>query len=341
MWIIRRLMQKAMRMNSWLIVAASVTVVFGATFAAYTLEPQTFKTPFDAFWWVMVTVTTVGYGDIYPHTVAGRIVGIFLFVFGIGLVGVTIGKIVDAFGAFHRRREEGRLAYKGENHIVIIGWSQKSEHAVAEILTSNTDVDVVIIDTLERAPMLKERVYYVRGEASEDGILEQAGLKRARSVLIFADDEIKEPQICDGKSLMIATAVEQYAPNVHTVVEIMDEKHIKNFHYIDVDEFILMNQTISRLAVRSAFMGGISEVYRQLMGRQQGDNLYRITKRKHWKTYGEAFDELLQEGATLVADRNHLNINRRLNETIPDVAELYVICDSGTYKKLMKKAESY
>ncbi|HET7658614.1 MAG TPA: ion channel [Bacillales bacterium] len=339
MWLIRRLMKKAMRVSSWLIVIASIIVVFGATFAAFALEPKTFANPFDAFWWVMVTVTTVGYGDIYPHTVGGRIIGIFLFIFGIGLVGVTIGKIVDAFGTWHRRREEGRLAYKGEGHIVIIGWSQKAEHAVEEIIVSNKSVEVVVIDTLEKAPFLQERVYYVKGEASEDTVLAQANLKKARAVLIFADETLGEPQICDGKSLMIVTAVEHFAPEVHTVVEIMDEKHIKNFHYVDVDEFILAHQTISRLAVRSAFMGGISEVYRQLMSRRKGDNLYRIPKRQNWQTYREAFNELLEEGATLVADKSDLNINRRLNDPIDENAELYVICDAGTYEQLLQKVK--
>ncbi|HEU5139697.1 MAG TPA: ion channel [Bacillales bacterium] len=338
MWIVKRLMRKALRLSSWSIVVASLIVVFGATFAAYAIEPETFKTPFDAFWWVMTTVTTVGYGDFYPHTTAGRIVGIFLFVFGVGLVGVTIGKIVDAFGAFHRRREEGKLAYKGKGHIVIIGWSRKAEHALNEILSSNEMVDVVIIDTLEKAPLMKDRLHYVQGEASEERALEQANLREAKAVLIFADDTISEPQICDGKSLMIVTAVEEFAPHVHTVVEVMDEKHIENFHYVDVDEFILMHQTISRLAVRSAFMSGISEVYRQLMSRQHGDNLYRITNRSHWKTYGDAFNELLKEGATLVADRSDLNINRRLEEALPAEAELYVLCDGKTYGALMRKA---
>ncbi|HET7615876.1 MAG TPA: ion channel, partial [Bacillales bacterium] len=276
MWIVRKMMRMAARMSSWLIVVASVIVVFGAAFTAYALEPETFKSPFYAFWWVMVTVTTVGYGDVYPHTMAGRLVGIFLFVFGIGLVGVTIGKIVDAFGTFHRRREEGRVTYKGKDHIVIIGWSRKAKHATEEILASNEEVDVVLVDTLAKAPLLRDRIYYIQGEASDDGTLERAKLKAAKSVLIFADDRISEPQMCDGKSLIIATAVEQFAPGVHTIVEIMDEKHIENFHYVAVDEFILMNQTISRLAVRSAFMGGISEVYRQLMSRREGDNLYRI-----------------------------------------------------------------
>lgn len=328
-----------MKLNSWLIVMASIFVVAGATVAAYLEEPKTFKNLFDAFWWVMVTVTTVGYGDLYPHTVGGRLVGIFLFIFGIGLVGVTIGKIVDAFGSFHRRREEGRLTYKGEGHIVIIGWSEKAKHAVEEILLTNKSVEVVLIDTHEKAPYLADRVHYVRGEASDDPVLEQANMKKAKAVLIFADEKLSEPHICDGKSLMIVSAVEHYAPHVHSVVEIMDEKHIKNFRFVDVDEFILMHQTVSRLAVRSAFMGGISEVYRQLMSRQHGDNLYRIPKRKQWKTYRQAFDELLEEGATLVADKNALNINRRLNEPISEDAQLYVICDAETYNHLLQSAK--
>lgn len=339
MWIIRRLMKKAMKFNSWLIVLASFIVVFGATVAAYLQEPKTFKSLFDAFWWVMVTVTTVGYGDIYPHTFGGRLIGIFLFIFGIGLVGVTIGKIVDAFGTFHRRREEGRLAYKGEGQIVIIGWSQKAKHAVEEILLTNKSVEVVIIDTLEKAPFLEERVHYVKGEASDDPVLEQAKIEKAKAVLIFADETLSEPQICDGKSLMIVSAVERYAPQVHSIVEIMDEKHIKNFRFVDVDEFILMHQTISRLAVRSAFMTGISEVYRQLMSRRHGDNLYRIPKRNHWQIYRDAFNELLEEGATLIANKNDLTINQRLNDAIPEDAELYAICDIQTFDHILQKVK--
>lgn len=46
---------------------------------------------FDAIWWTCVTITTVGYGDIYPVTWAGRLVAIFLMFFGVGLVGAIAG----------------------------------------------------------------------------------------------------------------------------------------------------------------------------------------------------------------------------------------------------------
>ena len=48
---------------------------------------------FDAVWWTAVTITSLGYGDIYPVTTGGRIVGIFLMFFGVILIGVIAGSV--------------------------------------------------------------------------------------------------------------------------------------------------------------------------------------------------------------------------------------------------------
>ncbi|WP_265182711.1 potassium channel family protein [Bacillus manliponensis] len=99
---------------------------------------------FDAFWWGMTTMTTVGYGDFYPVTIEGRIFAIFLYIVGIGILGVVIGKVVDSFGHYRRLKGEGK--YKGRNHIVIVGWSKKSEYTLKEILTTK-DCEVSLLLT--------------------------------------------------------------------------------------------------------------------------------------------------------------------------------------------------
>ena len=72
---------------------AALMVVGGLiTFA---LEPDTFGTVGDAVWWVLVTSTTVGYGDFAPVGTPARLVAVLVMVLGIGLVGVITANIVD------------------------------------------------------------------------------------------------------------------------------------------------------------------------------------------------------------------------------------------------------
>lgn len=55
------------------------------------------KTPSDAIWWIIVTVTTVGYGDRFPVTNLGRMIGVLVMAVGIGLVGTLTGFLANAF----------------------------------------------------------------------------------------------------------------------------------------------------------------------------------------------------------------------------------------------------
>lgn len=292
--IIYRLFLKLTKVDNWLLLWLSFSLIFVSTFVIAYLEPEAFPTLFDGFWWVMTTVTTVGYGDFYPVTVAGRLYAVFLYIFGIGLIGVVIGKIVDAFGNIRKKREGGALAFQGKNHIIIVGWSQKAKYAVEEMLESKINKDIVIIDDLEKAPILDDNIHYVRGNASKQAVLKQANITEADAVIIFADDSIEDTLLTDGKSLIIASSIESIATNIHTTVEIMDEEHIKNFKHANVDDFILTHDTVSRLAVRSIFSKGITNVYSQLISRKHGDDLYRIKRNKNWKTYRDAFHDLLK-----------------------------------------------
>ncbi|MCT2535034.1 ion channel [Aquibacillus koreensis] len=338
MYFFRKIFKKVVKIQNSVIFITSILLVAFASYLVVEVESETFPTYFDGFWWVMTTVTTVGYGDYYPISFAGRIIALFLYIFGIGLIGVVIGKVVDGLASFRKKREEGDIVYKEKGHYIIIGWSQKAEFAIKEMLDTNKEIEIVIIDHLDKAPMLGGNIHYIRGHASERETLLKANIKEAEAVLVFADDKINDDQLADGKTLLLASAIESIAPDVHTIVEVMEENHIQNFEYMKVDEFIISNETISSLFVRSAFRKGISNVYSQLLSRSHGDDLYHIPLSSNWKTYGDAFHDLLEQGATLVSDRSNLSINRMLHVEIASDAELYAICDKETYQKIMTKA---
>lgn len=83
-----------------------VVEVAGATiYSVENADPAAnIKSAGDAVWWGLVTITTVGYGDYYPVTPMGRLIGVFLLFAGIALFSVLTGFIANFFLAPHRRR---------------------------------------------------------------------------------------------------------------------------------------------------------------------------------------------------------------------------------------------
>ena len=61
--------------------------------AEHDAQPEVFKNAFSGFWWAMATLTTVGYGDIYPVTTCGRVLGIIIALLGISAVAIPTGII--------------------------------------------------------------------------------------------------------------------------------------------------------------------------------------------------------------------------------------------------------
>lgn len=335
MHFLLRLSGKLMRLKKKSIGLIILAFVVISATIAFLLEPGTFSNWFNAFYWVMTTMSTVGYGDFFAATVAGKLFTMFLYVFGIGLLSLVIGKVIDAMGELQRRRGAGTLSFHGKDHVVLINWNRKTQAAVDEILCYTPDCRIVIIDESGQHPLQQlEHVHFISGDPSSDDILLKAGIEGAKAAIVFGDTRIDEASLTDGKTLLIASSIERIAPQVHTTVEIMQEKNIQNFRHVQVNEFVLSHDAISRLAVRSALQEGNSEVITQLLSRGHGDDIYEIPRDAAWHTYGDAFLALLRRGATLLSDRGDLGINRKLDQPIPQDARLYIVSDEETYRQI-------
>jgi voltage-gated potassium channel len=90
---------------------ATFVLVFSAA-GMYLLEgendPRTFGSIPRAMWWSVCTLTTVGYGDAYPHTVLGKMLGGLTSIAGIGLIAMPTGILAAAFSAAFQRTRIGR-----------------------------------------------------------------------------------------------------------------------------------------------------------------------------------------------------------------------------------------
>ena len=128
------------------ILAICLSLVLVSAWIITQLEPDTFPTYFEAVWWVMTTVVTVGYGDVSPETIMGKAYTmIFLYIFGIGFVGVLIGKTIDSLSSYQHMKEAGKLRYNGSQHYIMIGSIKKVSHAVREIVEVQSHAQFVYI----------------------------------------------------------------------------------------------------------------------------------------------------------------------------------------------------
>lgn len=84
-----------------IVVAASITYL-----AEHAAQPEAFASIPHALWWAVVTMTTIGYGDVVPHTLIGRICAAIIGVISVGMVALPAGIMASGFNeALHKRRE--------------------------------------------------------------------------------------------------------------------------------------------------------------------------------------------------------------------------------------------
>lgn len=80
-----------------LFMGVTLVLIYFAAIGIYYFEneaqPEHFSSIFDSLWWSIVTLTTVGYGDVYPITVGGRIFTFFILLIGLGIVAIPTGII--------------------------------------------------------------------------------------------------------------------------------------------------------------------------------------------------------------------------------------------------------
>ncbi|MGJ8713657.1 MAG: ion transporter [Maribacter stanieri] len=78
----------------------------GIYYFEHEVQPKNFASIFDSLWWAIITLTTVGYGDVYPITVGGKVFTFFILMIGLGIVAIPTGIISSALTKSVDKTEE-------------------------------------------------------------------------------------------------------------------------------------------------------------------------------------------------------------------------------------------
>ena len=148
----------------------------------------------DALYMTIITVTTVGYDEVHPLTTTGRIFSIFLIVGGVSgalyaLSGIA-GYIIEGhLGTTLGRRRMERTIAKLKEHFILCGYGRVGQE-IARIFTEE-GVPFVIVDKDQEsiATAEKDGYLYVLGDATSDEVLKEAGIERARGLVIAVGND--------------------------------------------------------------------------------------------------------------------------------------------------------
>jgi len=110
----------------------------------------------EALWYSIVTLSTVGYGDYYPVTPAGKWIALTLIMGSVGVLGVVVAELTNKVNDYFRKQKLGMLGTSFKNHFVIIGWDDFAAFVADQLIQAGTSV-AVICDKAEQVELLHQR----------------------------------------------------------------------------------------------------------------------------------------------------------------------------------------
>lgn len=255
-----------------LTVALVAIVVFAAVLVTV-LEPRkrSFSGLTDSGYWAVTTV--IGSGDAsYVDSPGGFLIGWLLAFFGVAIVAAITAAIVGFVIDFLLKEGQGMGASGYQDHIVVCGWNGTARELVDELKGDEFTCRIVVLCDSERSPA-GAGVYFVRGDSTSTEDLTRAGIPDAAAAIICPTDATNE---ADMRSILTVLAIESIAPQVRTVVEVNNPRHVDHVRRAHADEILVTSQLASHLLARTALYPGLASLVTDIVSGGDGSELYRV-----------------------------------------------------------------
>jgi len=289
---------------------ASLGFLFFLIFAAVLMfsiesgqQSSKFSDFFQSLWFTVVTVTTVGYGDMSPFSTLGKLAAVAIMFMGIGYSGILTGNITSWLVEKNRKKALGLVPLKNkQNHMVIFGWRPdlavllinilKLHQQSSKYLVLVNNVDINKINILRQYPALRD-LYFLRGDYTDTEVLNNICIESAEKALILADEESgKSADEIDFKTVQAAKAVERLNPKIFTIAEIIQPEFGSSLTRANVEETITNRYTCRALTSNLALLSGLHSIIRILF-----NNTSRLLQVQDLpdKCIGKSYAELTQD----------------------------------------------
>jgi len=229
------------------VVALFLVIIVGGALGYRLIEGWSWL---DAFYMAAITVTTVGFGEVYPLSPSGRGFTIALVVFGVGAIAYTFSSIGEYVISGQLRgdwveRKVRRELEKLKKHYIICGFGRVGAEVAREFRRERQPVVVLDPDPAAVARASAHSLA-LQGDAGDDAVLHEAGIERARGVVAAADS--------DTTNVMIALSARAINPKVFIVVRAIFEHNRSKLLLAGADRVIspaiIGGRSMAQMALR-------------------------------------------------------------------------------------------
>ena len=277
-------------LTSKLVIASLITIlIFTVLMLVIFLSEQktnsAINTLFDAIWYTLVTITTVGYGDITPRSILGRTSAMILLLAGVALFGALSGKFASFLFDRQQKKDRGLLKMnKIKNHFLICGWKPNFERILEGILLANPEIPpekIILLNNSSQNEMEKikadsrfKNINYIHGDFTDEDTLLKSQIKTAERTLILADNSENFSSLeTDSRTVLAVITIKNLNPKIYCVAEIIDSKFEKHLSLAHCDEIILSADYGQNLLIQASSGKGMSHILRELISEESDSGI--------------------------------------------------------------------
>ncbi|NOQ97242.1 MAG: hypothetical protein GQ561_03680 [Calditrichae bacterium] len=279
----------------------------------------------DAVWWILVTITTVGYGDKVPITPGGKLIGIVIMFLGVTLLSLFTATISSVFIAKKLKEGKGLENIKLKNHLLICGWNfsaeqiltllKKKKKHIGSIVLINQLNEEIVAEVLQRFSALKMK--FVRGDYSKEAVLNRANIRVADAVVILPDSSVGLTAHSDEMTILSTLTIKSINPKIKVFAYIINRENLSHIRKAKADEVLVSDAYAGYLMASHILTPGIPQTVHQLFSEEGAYNLTRqeIPASFDGKTYGELIRDIK-------SDRNVLPLGLGRADEGMDISKL-------------------
>ena len=225
-------------------------IVTTAGIALYVLEERInpeIDSLFDAIYWSLITISTVGYGDISPVTNAGRAISMLTIIAGIAMISFATSVIVSAFSERLSEIKEGRIieqVNKSRSFLIICGYGQMAKMFFRQ-KKGSIDNYIILDKSLKRVEEARKDGYnIVQEDASRFDTLSKFNVEHANITILCLTGS-------DVENIYITLNAKSISRKIKVIARVNDINIVSKFEYAGADHLLMPNEVVNTM-IRTA-----------------------------------------------------------------------------------------